>query len=342
MAGLNDPTLETGKILFIGDQGNGKTGSKAALVATGYNLLMVDTDRGFKILRSLLTDEEHYPYASYMKKKGINPADHISYQPIDVPIDFVSQSQKGISWDILSPISSSAWTKAVNLLKEWKDDEKNWGGIMDWDSNTVLDYDTMSTLAEMAKYWVQDLNGRLGSLIDEHGRDTGGAQEMIMRLMNKLTNDAVKCNIIVTGHIRRIDMSADVPQNLEARIREKKAIEPHGFPAVIGQAVGPYIGKKFNDLFIVKRDGDRRDSERRIYSVPVDNTDAKNSVWLEDSYSLETGLAEIFARLRYKEPPHDFIEHCQKFHASRRGTTPDSAASPSGFGARTGFGAAKR
>lgn len=312
MAGLNDPTTESAKILFIGDQGQGKTGSKAALVAMGYDLLMIDTDRGFKILRSLLTDPR-YPYAEYMKKRNINPADHISYIPIDVPIDFTTQNIRDASgrstpWSILGPTSSKAWTEVVNLLREWKDDNKNWGGLKDWDNNVVLDFDTMSTLAELAKYWVQDLNGHLGALLDDHGRDTGGAQEMIMRLVTKLTSPNVKCNVIMTGHIKRVDMSADVPQSPEARLRDKKAVDPKGFPAVIGQAVSPYIGKKFNDVFIVKRDGDGARAERRIYSVPTDNTDAKNSVWLEPSYPLSTGLAEIFAALQYKDPPADLIE----------------------------------
>lgn len=325
MAGLLDPVYENAKILLIGDQGQGKTGAKAALVAAGYKLLMIDTDKGFKILRSLLTDPR-YPYAAYMKKAGINPADNISYIPIDVPIDFTTTNVKGVSWNVLAPTSSSAWTQVVGLLREWKDNQKSWGGINDWDNDVVLDFDTMSTLAELAKYWVQDLNGHLGSLIDEHGRDTGGAQEMIMRLMTKVTSSAARCNVIMTGHIKRVDMSNDVPQSPEQRLREKKSVDPKGFPAVIGQAISPYIGKKFNDVFIVKRDGDRAGAERKIWTIPTDNTDAKNSAWLEPSYPLSTGLAEIFAALRYQDPPHDLIK------AVRGEQKPSETPRPQGFG----------
>lgn len=315
MAGLLDPISETAKILVLGDHGQGKTGAKASLVAMGYKLLMVDTDRGFKILRSLLTDPR-YPYAAYMKKRNIKPEENISYIPIDVPIDFVVQnirdpnSRSGgtIPWNVLAPTSSKSWNQVVNLLREWKDGDKSWGGINDWDNDVVLDFDTMSTLAELIKIWFQDLNGHLGALSDDHGRDIGGAQEMTMLLMTKLTGPSVKCNVIVNGHIKRVDMSTDIPQSIEARIRDKKPIEPKGFPAVIGKAVSPYIGKKFNDLFIVKRDGEGTRAERRIYAVPTDNTDAKNSVWLEPSYPLSTGLAEIFCALRYKDPPLELIK----------------------------------
>jgi hypothetical protein len=305
MPGLLDPTSESAKILYIGDQGNGKTGSKAALVALGYKLRMLDADKGFKVLRSLLTSD-HYPYAAYMKKHNIVP--DISYIPIDTPIDFEVKTIKGVSWNVLSPTSSSAWNTAVGLLKNWNDGDRKLGSITDWDSDTILDFDTMSSLAEMAKYWVQDMNGRLGDLTDDHGRDTGGAQEMISRLCSKVTASNVKCNVIMTGHIKRVDMSGGIPQSAEQRLRDKKPVDPQGFPAVIGQALSPYLGKKWNDQFIVKRTGNSASAERRIYTVPTDNTDAKNSVWLEESYPLSTGLAEIFAALRYQDPPTEFIE----------------------------------
>lgn len=334
MASLLDPLSESGKILLIGDQGTGKTGAKAALVAAGYKLLMIDTDRGFKILRSLLTDPR-YPYAAYMKKAGIDPANSISYIPIEVPMEFNSVTANRITHsDVLGPASSEAWKEIVKCLREWPDRDHPWarGGLHDWDNNIVLDFDTISTGAEMAKYWVQDLNGHLGALLDDHGRDTGGAQEMIMRLMTKVTSPAVKCNVIATAHIKRVDMSMDgIPQSPEQRLREKKSVDPKGFPAVIGQAVSPYIGKKFNDMFIVKREGSAREVSRRIYSVSTDNVDAKNSVWLEPSYPLSTGLAEIFYALQYREPPLDLIE------AVRGKTEPPTPSNPVA-GAFGGFG----
>lgn len=345
MPNLLDPIFENAKILMIGDQGEGKTGAKAALIALGYKLRMIDTDRGFKILRSLLTDS-HYPYAEYIKKAGIDLTEpgRISCIPIDVPFDLVDQTRRDpqgrtqVIQNVLQPTSAAAWTQVASLLREWKDGETNLGSVKDWDNDCILDFDTMSTLAEIAKYWVQDLNGHLGALIDDHGRDTGGAQEMIMRLMSMVTSSQLACNVIITGHIRRIDMSNDVPQSVEQRLREKKSVDPKGFPAVIGQAVSPYIGKKFNDQFIVKRSGDGAGAERRIYTVPTDNVNAKNSVWLEDSYPLSTGLAEIFTALRYKELPEGFLEAIRgKNEQNQPGNEPNGsspAGRASGFGAR--------
>lgn len=345
MPSLIDPTNENGKILLIGDQGSGKTGAKAALVAAGYKLRMIDTDRGFKILRSLLTDPR-YPYASYMKRAGIDPTEpgRISYIPIDVPIDFMEvkgyRNGKPHNYSVLSPISAAAWETVTRLLKEWKDtsDGKSisLGGMTDWGPDTVLDFDTMSTLAELAKYWMQDMNNHLGALEDDHGRDSGGAQELIMRLMSKLTNSAVLCNVIVSGHIKRVDMSNDVPMSPEQRLRDNKPVDAQGFPAVVGKATSPYIGKKFNDVFIVKSETIGGSVRRQIHSIPVDNTNAKNSVWLENSYPLSTGLAEIFSALRYLDPPLDLIESIRG-KKSPNGTGNENGSQPvaSGFGNRT-------
>lgn len=325
---------DNAKFLLIGDQGDGKTGAKAALVALGYKLRMIDTDKGFKILRALLTDAEHYPYASYMKKHNIVP--DISYIPIEVPIDITNVTIKGISWEVLAPTSSSAWTEVIRLLREWKDGTNNYGAVTDWGPDVVLDFDTMSTLAEIAKIWAEDLNGHLGAIITaDHGRDVGIAQDKISQLMMKMTNPSVKCNVIFTGHIKRVDMSADVPQSPEGRLRAGKSIDPQGFPAVIGQAASPFVGKRFNDQFVVQRTGNGRNAERRIYSVPIGNTSTKSSVWLEESYPVETGLASIIEALRYRQPPTEFIEHCRKFHETRtlsNNTVSNRKAAHGGFG----------
>lgn len=313
MPSLLDPISDSAKILYLGDSGHGKTGSKAALLAAGYKLRMIDTDRGFKILRSLLTDS-HYPYAAYIKKHGIdlNEPGRISYIPIDLPIDFQnvaikSQGRTINTYTVLAPTNARAWSTVISLLKEWKDGEHNFGAITDWDTDVVLDFDTIATLAELAKYWIQELNNRLGALEDDHGRDIGDAQELISRLMVKLTSPSVRCNVICTTHVKMIDTQRGAALSPAMLLREKKATDPRGFPAVIGNALSPFLPKRWNDSFIAQRIGEGNDLDYRIYTVPRNNTDAKNSVWLEPSYPISTGLAEIFAALQYKSLPEDFI-----------------------------------
>lgn len=339
MAGLLDTTSASAKILAIGDSGHGKTGAKAALVAAGYKLRMIDTDRGFKILRALLTDAEHYPYANYMKHHGIDPFEpgRISYIPIDIPMEFdqveIVRDRKTVRYNILKPSDARAFKQVLDQLREWKDPEQgiNLGPFTDWDNDCVLDFDTLSTLAELAKFYIQDMNNRLGALEDDHGRDSGAAQELISRLMVKLTSPLVHCNVIVTTHITKIDVNRGAPLSPEQLLREGKSVDARGFPSVIGRALSPVLPKRWNDSFVVQRTGNSRSAERRIYTVPVDNTDAKNSVWLEDSYPISTGLAEIFAALRYTELPEDFISSLRGSDSTTRESS-GGAPKPSGFG----------
>jgi hypothetical protein len=295
---LTDPISESAKILYVGDSGEGKTGSKAALVAAGFRLRMIDTDHGFKILRSLLTDDR-YPYARVIKKSGLDLSEpgRVSYIPIDVEMEAqsVTKTIRGAttSYKVLGPKNSRAWRDASNLLIEgWTDGTQNFGRVTDWETDTVLDFDTISSLAECAKYWMQDLNNHLGAFEDDHGRDSGGAQELIRRLMTMVTSSAIRCNVIFTTHINWVDVGRGAAQSPSQLIHDQKPIlDMRGFPAAIGQALSPQMGKKWNDLFIVRKG--------QIHSTTVDNVNAKHSAWVEDKYPLSTGLAEIFAALRY-------------------------------------------
>lgn len=344
MPSLSDPDLDIAKIMLIGDSGHGKSGAKASLIATGMKYRGFDTDNGRKILKALLTSTR-YPYAEYMRKHKIDPFEpgRVSFVPIEVLMEFDTVSVKRrsgtLSYGTIKPTGVGALSRLMNFMKEWKDEDINLGPVTDWDNNVVLDLDTLSSLAEIAKYWSQDMNGHLGAFEDDHGRDSGTSQELMMRLSRMLSSGQIKCNVIVTTHVRKVDMSLGAPQSPEQLLRERQQardsgisggvpFNPRGYPQVIGNAASPFIGKHWNDIFIVRRTGDGHSTERRIYTMPTDNIDAKNSVWLEPSYPLSTGLAEIFAALQYKEPPHDLIEHVKKFEQQKSTTTATAEAQP--------------
>ena len=71
MSSILDQIIAPVKIMLIGENGSGKTGSLASLVCAGYKLRIIDTDKGVKILKSLLLDP-HYPYAKIIKEKNID------------------------------------------------------------------------------------------------------------------------------------------------------------------------------------------------------------------------------------------------------------------------------
>lgn len=349
MGDLFAPANEAAKIMLLGDSGHGKSGAKASLIAAGYKIRSLDTDNGHKLLRSLLTNPK-YPYAEYIKKAGIDLTEpgRLSFIPIEAPMGLESIASKDkngrtISWDVLAPQSSSAWNKAINLIsKGWIDDGKDLGKVTDWGPDTVLDLDTLSSLAELAEFFIQDMNARLGVLADDHGRDNGDAQKLISRLMRTLSHSSILCNIICNTHVVWVDVESGAAQSPSALLREHRSVNARGFPQAIGRASAPTLAKRWNDTFVVQRRGSGENVERYIHTTSMNNIDAKNSVWLEPKYPISTGLAQIFAALRYTNLPEGFLETIgkndkrpdQSSGETRPNGQPSPAGRASGFGAR--------
>ena len=319
MPSLTNIASAPAKIMLIGKAGSGKTGAKAALVAAGYNLRMIDTDKGISTLYSLLTDAEHYPYAKLIKDHGINLDKAVRYIPIDTAMKLRTVSRKmpdgKISSErLLAPTDANAWARVLDYLDCWKDEDLDLGHISTWGPQDILDIDSFSTLAMCAYYFSQAMNNRLGARDSgyDYQRDVGEAQSQLRRLLELLFDSAIACNIIITSHITWVDES----QGVASRPRDSSTGEimlslPDGYPSAIGRALSPQMGKYFNNVFIVRSDGSGSAVRRTISTVPQDGVIAKNSVWLERDYPISYGLAEIFARIRNQPLPDDVIEACK-------------------------------
>lgn len=324
---LDDKESKPAKIYLLGENGTGKTGSKASLVCAGYKLRIIDTDKGVDTLRGLLTDD-HYPYASIVRKHGIDLNEAVRVIPIDV--DMAKRSVKRVvdgresSEIILAPKNADAWTQIVDMLDGWeepprwkrKPQEKpthTFGNIQTWGPDVVLDLDTFSTAAMMCYYYIQQLNGRLGAREEgyDYQRDVGSAQGQLRRLLEWLSSDAIKCNIIINTHINKLDMSSGVVASPEQRVRDRQPVDAKGYPAAIGRALSPSMGKHVNNIFTCKQTGTGTFVKRIISTVPTEVSGAtvyaKNSVYLEPEYSVASGLAEIFAALRGQPHPTDLV-----------------------------------
>lgn len=287
------------KLLLIGKSGAGKTGSLASLVTAGYNLRAVDTDKGMASLRSLLT-HPGYPYARLIRERNIDLRNAVRYVPIDTSMKLrqvtrqISQG-KTTTETLLAPVDAKAWPRAVELLAHWKDEDTDFGPVTTWGIKDVLVIDSFSTLAKCAYYFSQAMNSRLGARDEgfDYQRDIGAAQSQLTRLLELLYDSSVKCNVIVISHITWVDESSGVA----GRPRESTdgtISMPDGYPSAIGRALSPHMGKYFNDVYIVRASGSGSVS-RNICTVPRDGVVAKNSIYLEREYSVQSGLAEIFA-----------------------------------------------
>lgn len=307
MSDFLDFAADPVKALFIGDSGNGKTGALASLVLQGYELRIIDTDKGVRILRSLLLDSR-YPYAKYVKEKEINLNQAVKFLPIDTQMDLRNVPKKmpdGTTKfeQLLAPKDAKAWPKVLDAMNSWPDGEAKLPHVYKWTAKQVLVIDTLSTLAQMVYYYAQSLESRLGA--NEAGydfqRDVGVAQNQLRRFLEMLTNDAMPCNVLVLSHITRVDLTQGFSQSPEQRARNNAPVDAKGYPAAIGRALSPMMGKFFNDVYVAMQSGSGQAVRRKIVTVPTDNISAKNSAYVEKEYNITTGLAEIFCALRNEE-----------------------------------------
>lgn len=312
MPSINQDADSPAKILLVGKSGAGKTGAQASLVAAGYNLRIIDTDKGIRPLRSLLTDP-HYPYAKIIRERGINLDHAVRFIPIDTAmklrtVQMTLPSGNKTSQTLLAPADAKAWTRVLSLLDNWKDDELELGPVSGWGPQDVLSLDSFSTLAKSAYYFSQSMNGRLGARDtgNDYRRDVGEAQSQLTRLLELLYDSTIKCNVIVISHITWVDES----QGVATRPKEGETIisMPDGYPSAIGRALSPQMGKYFNDAYIARSEGTGQSVRRTISTVPQDGVIAKNSVYLDREYPVTTGLAQIFAAIRNTPPPIDLLE----------------------------------
>lgn len=297
------------KILLIGESGRGKTGALAALIAVGYKVFMIDTDKGSDILDGLLRDD-HFPYRAYMAQHNITP--FYSCIPFDIPMGLIEVKIAGKTELTIGPKSGSAFNDVFRQLNDWRTpDGETFGNCSTWKSDCIIVVDTISTLGQMAKTYSQFLNNHPGLLADEYGRDAGAARDLISRVITVLVSSTVKCNVIINAHVTRVDTSAGLAESPAQRLQERKkndrdaipnSMESKGYPDVITRDFSTKVGKFFNNLFAACDSYGKRE----ISTVPVDNIATKSAVWLERSYPIETGLLEILCALRFQDLPPDF------------------------------------
>jgi hypothetical protein len=312
MTSLLESSDESAKFTMTGESGNGKTGMLASAICAGYKIRVIDTDKGSRLLRSLLTDEEHYPYAKWIKNHNIDLNTAFDYIPINIEMITRTVIQKNPRGDVVSkeilyaPKDANAWVQLTELLENWP----NYGNVGTWGPDVILVGDTLSTISEACYFYMQQLNNRLGVREDgySHQQDTGAAQRQLARFLSKLGSSNVKCNVILNCHIIWIDRTKNFNQSAGQVVRDNKTPELKGYPKAVGQALSTEINSRFNDGFTIHKRDVGTETKRFIRTTPYEGISSKASVYLEPEYPLSSGLAEIMDALLYKPKNQDLIQ----------------------------------
>jgi hypothetical protein len=294
------------KALLLGDSGLGKTGAMASLVCAGYKLYILDFDMGTPILRNALGSSRS-PYAQYCKAKNINVNDHVFSLQLTEKMKVMGGKP--------TPVSAQVWTKAGNALENFKVGDRKLGNIGEWGQDVILVIDSFTTLGFAALWNVQAMNNRLGADFSGYDwqRDVGQAQNMMERLLQLLYSKAVGCNVLVISHITFVDDSKGVA-TAPSRDPDAPNIQVRGYPSAIGRSLSQRVGRYFNDSFQLEMVGHGPTARRYIYTLPPSNVLVKSSApfTLKPKYTIETGLAEIFAGLRGQPEPEDLIRTSER------------------------------
>jgi len=262
---------------------SGKTGALASLAEAGYNLRIIDVDNGLDVLANLLRDP----------KSGYSPGAvaQVEFETITDPFSNVNGK--------LIPKKASTWQRVVRLLDNWKtfvkdsngkDTDKiasDFGPISTWTTNDILVIDSLTMLSNAALNFILSLNARLGQQPQQS--DWYNGQQLIEGLLQLLFDDGVKCNVIVNCHIAYIGED-NGPQ--------------HGYPASLGKALPPKIGRYFNSMLMAKTSGSGASAKRKITTVssPLVELKTTNPLRVKAEYPIETGLADYFRDIRTQTP----------------------------------------
>jgi hypothetical protein len=247
------------KILYVGTSGTGKTGSLVSLVEAGYNLRILDMDNGLDAL------------IMYIK--------HRCPERID-QVDFITLRDKMKADPLKAAIvsgSPKAYTDAIKYMTRWDDNTIP----AEWGPDTIFVLDSLTLFGRAAKNWAEGMNP--GS--KDPRQWFYAAQESMIRVVDMLTSEAFRTNVIVITHV-------DLVEQPDGTLK--------GFASALGKAMGSKLPTVFNTMVLAESKGSGDNIRRTITTAPTSIIDLKNPkpYDIPKSLPLDTGMATIFEKLK--------------------------------------------
>jgi AAA domain len=268
------PTSVLTKLLLLGDSGSGKTGAFASLAIAGYNLYILDFDAGLDILKNLLRNH----------KDALERVDFITCT------DQMQQIQGRVF-----PKAAQAWPKAINAMDNWPGK----GNIQNWGEKDILIIDSLNFAGKSALRFIQQMNSRLATTPWQS--DYGDAQRLLENMVAMLYGESVKCNIIVSTHVREVGKTQSVLDKDSRVVQVEEEGSRKGYAETgTGRALSPTIGRYFNAVLLTDIVGTGQSARRILRTVPHENIGLKNPApgIVKPEYPQATGLADYFAAVR--------------------------------------------
>jgi hypothetical protein len=168
-------------------------------------------------------------------------------------------------------------------LSDWKVDGKSIGGIHSWDEKTVFVIDSLTFLGEACMHETLRMSGHLGARPTQP--EWGTAIDMQESVIEMLYNPAVRCNIVVTSHLRSV---ADETQNNQERL----------FPMALGKKLPKMLARYFNNVVLLRKKGSGTNVSRELITTATLETDLKVSKPSKVPPVMEPDLGKLFKLLQ--------------------------------------------
>jgi hypothetical protein len=247
----------------MGDSKSGKTGALASLVTLGkYKLRILDYDNGLDILAQVIRRTD----ASLLAN-----------------VEFVTLRDPMIATP-LGPVvqgTPKAFVNGLKLLDRWKYDSVDLGVPAAWGPETVLVIDSMTFMGDSAYNFYEPLVPKSKDGKFDGRAVYGDAQDGVRKVLELVTSDNFKCNVIVISHVKYQDRPDGTKK---------------GYPTAVGSALSPEIPRYFNSVALAQTVA----GARTIQTVPTAMIDLANpaSFKMAPTLPIETGLATFFQTVR--------------------------------------------
>lgn len=248
------------KLLMAGDAMSGKTGALVSLVKAGFKLRVLDFDNKLDILKMMV------------KRECPELLDNVEY------VTLRDKFKAGPLGHVLDG-KPTAFPMAMKLLDHWKYDDTDLGKPKEWGPECILVIDSLSRMCDAA-YTFNEAVMPVKLSADPRAV-YGAAQDASENVLAGITAEGFETNVIVIAHVQYVELPDGTTK---------------GFPQGVGQKLSPKIPQYFPSYVLFQNKG----GKRKFVTTSTALVDLANPApfTVEKEYSIETGLAELFAVLR--------------------------------------------
>lgn len=238
------------KLLLVGDSGAGKTATLATLANAGYNVRILDFDNGLDILSSYLNDDA---------------VDRVHYETLRDDLK-----------------KATAFAEAIKLINDWKTDDVDFGPVANWTEKDVLVIDSMTMMGTSALKAALQKSGN--KMTDQPSQPQWGeAMRNVENIIQYLTSDSLKCNVIFTSHIH---------------FQEDASGASKGYPSVVGSKLPTIISRYFNCVMRLDVKPSKSGGQRVLRTVSDFRMNLKNTAPKLIEPEIEPDLAHVIKAIQ--------------------------------------------